>query len=570
MSDQNAARPDGEGRPAEKARELVAAGLRGLFATDPTRGRRFAHSLGGLYVDLSRQLVDDEVLALLLEEAESRGVLAMRDRMFAGDLVNVTERRAALHVALRAAEGDRYLVDGRDVVADVLEERRRAAALAEGIRTGSVRGAGGAPVGHVVVVGIGGSHLGPALVCDAFGDLAPEHLDVRFLSNVDPAAFARATRRLDASATFVVVCSKSFTTDETRRNAAAVRRWLSERLGREPEPDAFVAVTARPQVAEEEGFAQDRILRFWDWVGGRFSLTSVVGFPVMVALGPDRFEQLLEGFRDVDVHFRDAAAEANIPILTGVVAVWNANHLGCSSRVVVPYSTDLALLPAWLQQLELESLGKRVRADGTPVGSETAPALWGGVGTDGQHAFFQWLHQGTWPVSVDLIGVVEGRHGLPEHHEVLLANLLAQGRALAFGRSAHELDSGGDGAEGAPDLVAHRVVPGDRPSTTILLDRLDPRNLGRLLALYEHEVAVQGWMWGVNPFDQFGVELGKELAVRARELLRDGVAGDDADQSEGVDSDRSDVPEGSDIADPATEALVRWVRRSRRQSRSSS
>ena len=528
---------------ARHAREVERWHLRELFAGDPKRVERFVCEAAGLHLDYSKNRATEETLALLLELAEEVGLRARIDAMFRGERINATEGRAALHVALRAPRDARIPLDGEDVVPQVHAVLDRMATFAERVRRGEWRGATGARIRNVLNLGIGGSDLGPAMACEALRAYGDRELRVRFVSNVDPTHFAEATRDLDPAETLFVVASKTFTTQETLANARAAREWCLRKLG-----DAgavarhFVAVsTNRAEVAR---FGIDPANRFeiWDWVGGRYSLGSAVGLALMIAIGPERFREMLGGMHEMDAHFRTAPFARNLPALLGLLGVWYGDFLGAETHAVLPYDQYLARFPAHLQQLDMESNGKRVDLAGRPVDYATAPIVWGEPGTNGQHAFFQLLHQGTRLVPCDLIGFCRSLNPIGAQHDLLLANLLAQAEALAFGRTEEELRKAG-----VPDaLVPHRTFPGNRPSNVILAEALTPATLGALVALYEHKVFVQGAIWNVNSFDQWGVELGKELAQRI-------------------------VPELTSDAEPqlahdgSTNALIRFVRGFRRK-----
>jgi glucose-6-phosphate isomerase len=467
--------------------------LRHLFDADPDRGRRLVVDAADLHIDCSKHRVDDEVLAALVEVARAAGVEARRDAMFAGQRINVTEDRAVLHVALRAPRGTVIEVDGRDVVPDVHEVLDAMSRFADRVRADE-------RITDVVNIGIGGSDLGPKMAYRALRPYVHPRLRCHFVSNVDGADIAAVLGQLDPASTVFIVASKTFTTVETITNARTARAWLVEALGESAVADHFVAVSTNAEEVARFGIDTANMFGFWDWVGGRYSMTSAIGLSLMVAIGPDRFGELLAGFRALDEHFRTAPLEANAPVLLGMIGVWYLDLLGYATKAVLPYAEDLDRFPAYLQQLDMESNGKSVRLDGAPVTMGTGPVVWGEPGTNGQHAFFQLLHQGTRIVPCDFIGFARPHHPYQEHHDLLMANLFAQAEALAFGRA--------NAAE------PHRHFPGDRPSTTILADRLTPSVLGQLVALYEHIVFVQGVVWGIDSFDQWGVELGKELANR--------------------------------------------------------
>lgn len=509
--------------------------LRALFAEDPERFARCSLVFEDLVFDFSKQLVRTETLELLCALARAADLESWRARMFAGAHINSTEDRAALHVALRHRGPEPILCDGRDVMPEVRAELAKMRAFAEAVRSGAVRGARGHSFSDVVNIGIGGSDLGPQMVCRALAHLAPPDLRVHFVSNVDGAHLSPLLARLDPARTLFIVASKTFTTQETMQNAASARAWLTAALGEEAIAQHFVAVSTNAQAVRSFGIPPERSFGFWDWVGGRFSLWSAIGLPIALLLGFARFEELLEGAHSMDRHFATAPLARNLPVVHALLAVWNRDLLGFSTRAVLPYDQRLERLPAFLQQLEMESNGKRVRRDGQPVGRPTCPIVWGEVGTNGQHAFFQLLHQGTEIVPCEFIACVNPDHHLPGHHEKLLANLLAQTQALAFGRTEAEareaLAKAGVRGERLELLARHRTFPGNRPSSTILLDRLTPRALGRLIALFEHSVFVQGVLWEINSFDQWGVELGKELAARLLPALEGGREPQELDPS---------------------------------------
>jgi glucose-6-phosphate isomerase len=491
--------------------ELGSFHLREAFAADPRRGERFVAEAAGWTLDYSKNLVTDATLARLLELARARDLPARVAAMFRGDRINTTEDRPALHIALRAARGAGVMVDGRDVTHDVHEVLDRFTAFADAVREGKWTGHTGRRIRSVVNIGIGGSDLGPRMAAHALRGTAPRVLDVRFVANVDPSDFSEATRDLDPSETLFIVCSKTFTTLETLANAHAARSWCVSALGSETAVARhFVAVSTNAKEVAKFGIAPENMFGFWDWVGGRYSLWSSVGLSVALAIGAGGFRALLEGARAMDEHFRSAPFERNLPVLLGLIGIWYRDLLGAETTAVLPYSQYLELLPNHLQQLDMESNGKRVVRDGRPAPRPTGPIVWGSAGTNGQHAFYQLLHQGTALVPCDFIGFLESAQPLGDQHVQLLANLFAQTEALAFGRSAEEV-----AAEAvAPALVPHRTFPGDRPSNLLVADRLDPATLGGLIALYEHKVFVQGAIWDVNSFDQWGVELGKVLAKK--------------------------------------------------------
>jgi glucose-6-phosphate isomerase len=505
-------------RLAWHVHELRDVHLRELFAGDPGRGERMSAEAAGLHLDYSKHRVTDDTLALLRKLALERRLEEQIRAMFRGERVNVSEDRPALHVALRMPRSRSLVVGGVDVVKQAHEELDRLCAFAERARAGEWRGATGRPLRAVVNVGIGGSDLGPATVYEALRAYSTSEVAMRFVSNVDPSDLARAVQDLDPAETLVVVVSKTMTTLETIENAKAARAWIQAGLGTDDVGLHFVGVAANVEAGARIGIPPEQTFRFWDWVGGRTSLCSAVGLSLVIALGPERFRELLSGFHALDEHFASAPLGGNLPAISGLLAVWYRNFLGAQTIAVVPYSHALRLLPAYLQQLWMESNGKRVDARGEKVDVETGSILWGGAGTNAQHAVFQLLHQGTVLVPVDLIGFARPTDGPAERHDLLAANLFAQAEALAFGRTEDELR-----ASGVPEeTIPHRVMPGDRPTSTLLAERLDPHTLGALIALYEHSVFTQAAIWGIDPFDQWGVELGKELAAKiAPELARD-------------------------------------------------
>lgn len=491
-----------------------------LFAADPGRGARFTRELGGITVDASKTHLTPTILDSLLELAAQEDVAGWRDRMLAGERINHTEGRAALHAALRTPELGRVEVDGVRIDTAVAEARERMRALVTAVHDGTLRTAQDQPFTDVVNIGIGGSDLGPRLACEALAPYRRETPRVHFVANVDPADRETALAAVDPARTLFVVASKTFTTMETLANARALFDALAARFGRDGARAHFVAVTGAPGRARQWGIDAERILPLWDWVGGRYSLWSPIGLPVALALGMERFEALLDGAAEVDRHFRDSPGGDNLPLLLALIDVWYGNFAGARSRVVVPYSQRLASLPAYLQQLEMESNGKSVDRDGEPVDYATAPAVWGQVGTTGQHAFFQWLHQGTQVVPCDVVVV---RAPGDADRDALAANAIGQAAALLEGRGSEALRRAGvDEA-----LRPHRAMPGDHPSVTWLLDGLTPRTLGALLALHEHRVFCQAMIWRINPFDQWGVERGKELARALVPML--GGEGDSGD-----------------------------------------
>ena len=500
---------------------IAATHLRQLFATDPGRGERLTLTAAGVHLDYSKHRVTDETLRLLVELAGQSGLRARIDAMFAGEKINETERRAVLHVALRAPRGAEIRVDGEDVVPGVHAVLDAMSAFADRVRGGEWRGHTGRRIRNVVNIGIGGSDLGPVMAYEALRHYSAREMNFRFVSNVDGTDFAESVRDLDPAETLFVVASKTFTTLETMTNARTARAWSIAGLGGDPAAVAkhFVAVSTNAEEVAKFGIDTANMFGFWDWVGGRYSMDSAIGLSTMLAIGPDAFRAMLAGFHEMDEHFRHAPFERNLPVLMGLLALWYNDFFGAQTVAVLPYDQYLKRFPAYLQQLTMESNGKRVRLDGAPVGCDTGPIYWGEPGTNGQHSFYQLIHQGTRLVPCDFILFAQTLNPLGVHHDLLAANVFAQGEALAFGKTAEELR-----AEGVPEwLVPHRTFPGNRPSSTLLLERLTPAALGRLVALYEHAVFVQGVVWGINPFDQWGVELGKVLAKRIEPELVPGV-----------------------------------------------
>ncbi|HZY76004.1 MAG TPA: glucose-6-phosphate isomerase [Jatrophihabitantaceae bacterium] len=501
--------------------ELRSTHLRDLFAQDPQRGERLTAEAVGIYLDYSKNRVTDETLRLLLELAEQSGLRERIDAMFAGEKINVTEDRAVLHVALRAPKSESIKVDGMDVVPGVHEVLGRMGDLAERIRAGRFLGHTGKPIRNIVNVGIGGSDLGPVMAYEALRHYSKRELTFRFVSNVDGTDFAEATRDLDAAETLFIISSKTFTTLETMTNAATARQWVLDELGdKSAIAKHFVAVSTNTEAVEAFGIDVMNMFGFWDWVGGRYSMDSAIGLSTMIAIGVQGFTELLAGFHDMDEHFRTAPFEQNLPVLLGLLTVWYTDFFGSQTQAVLPYDQYLKRFPAYLQQLTMESNGKHVTLTGEAVDYATGPVYWGEPGTNGQHSFYQLIHQGTELIPCDFIGFTHSLNPLPaasggSHHDLLTANVFAQTEALAFGKTAEQV-----AAEGTPEwLVPHRVFEGNRPSNTLLLDRLTPRALGSLVALYEHSVFVQGTVWRVNSFDQWGVELGKVLAKKVADEL---------------------------------------------------
>jgi glucose-6-phosphate isomerase len=493
------------------AEEIEGIHLRELFAGDPGRGESMTLEVEDLYLDYSKNRITEETVAFLVRLAERAGLRRRIEDLFTGERINVTEDRPALHVALRAPRGESIVVDGQDVVAQVQAMLDRMTRFVERVRSGEWTGHTGRRIRNVVNVGIGGSHLGPVMAYEALKEYSERTMAFRFVSNVDGADVYEATRDLDPPETLFIVSSKTFTTTETLTNARTARRWLLDALGdQEAVGRHFVAVSASSERAARFGIRPENVFGLWDWVGGRYSVDSAIGLSLMIAIGPERFGQMLDGLHAIDVHFRTAPLDRNLPALLGLLGIWNANFLEAETHAVLPYSRSLWLLPAYLQQLDMESNGKSADLQGHRVQTSTGPVVWGSPGTDGQHAYFQLLHQGTRMVPCDFIGFCRPPRRVDAHHDLLVANLLAQTEALAFGKTAEEVR-----AEGVTEpLVPHRTFEGNRPSNTLLADELSPRVLGELIAVYEHKVFTQGVIWNINSFDQWGVELGKALAGR--------------------------------------------------------
>jgi glucose-6-phosphate isomerase len=503
-------------RPAWKAleqhhHEIGERHLRELFAEDPGRGERLAAEAVGLYLDYSKNRVTDETLALLIQLAQESQVEERRDAMFRGEIINVSEHRAVLHVALRMPRGTSLEVDGVDVVAQVHEVLDRMAEFANRIRSGEWKGYTGKPIRNVVNVGIGGSDLGPVMAYEALRYYTQRDLTFRFVSNVDSTDFAEATRDLSADETLFIISSKTFGTLETLTNAHSARDWVVSQLGSE---DAvarhFVAVSTNEERVREFGIDPANMFGFWDWVGGRYSMDSAIGLSTMVAIGPGQFGEMLAGFHDMDEHFKTAPLTSNLPVLMGLLAVWYGDFFDAQTYGVMPYEQYLKRFPAYLQQLTMESNGKSVTLEGTPVDYQTGAVFWGEPGTNGQHSFYQLIHQGTKLIPLDLIGFGKTLNPLRDHHDILTSNVFAQAQALAFGKTLDEVLAEGT----APDVAPHRVMPGNRPTNVLLAEELTPRLLGTLVALYEHSVFTQGTIWTIDSFDQWGVELGKVLALQ--------------------------------------------------------
>jgi glucose-6-phosphate isomerase len=503
-------------RPAWKAleqhySEIGGRHLRDLFADDPGRGERLTAEAAGLYLDYSKNRVTDETMSLLVQLARESGLEQRRDMMFAGERINVSENRPVLHVALRMPRGSSLMVDGVDVVAQVHEVLDRMADFSQRVRSGQWQGYTGKPIRNIINVGIGGSDLGPVMAYEALRYYSRRDLTFRFVSNVDSTDFAEATRDLYADETLFIISSKTFGTLETLTNAHSARDWVVGQLGTdEAVAKHFVAVSTNAERVAEFGIDTANMFGFWDWVGGRYSMDSAIGLSTMLAIGPERFSELLAGFHEMDEHFAATPLEANLPVLTGLLAVWYGDFFGAQTAGVMPYEQYLKRFPAYLQQLTMESNGKHVTIEGGPVDYETGAVYWGEPGTNGQHSFYQLIHQGTKLIPVDLIGFGQTLNPLGDHHDILSSNVFAQAQALAFGKTEQEVLAEGT----APEVAPHRVMPGNRPTNVLLAEKLTPRLLGALVALYEHSVFTQGTIWGIDSFDQWGVELGKVLAAK--------------------------------------------------------
>ncbi|HWW23828.1 MAG TPA: glucose-6-phosphate isomerase [Edaphobacter sp.] len=507
--------PLGE-RPAWKAlqahfQQIQGKHLRELFEADPARGERFTAETGGIFLDYSKNRITDETLKLLVKLAEESGVREKIEAMFRGDKINITENRAVLHVALRAPKTESIVLDGEDVVPAVHAVLDKMSGFAERVRSGAWKGHTGKKIRNVVNIGIGGSDLGPVMAYEALKHYSQRDLTFRFVSNVDGTDFAEAVQDLDPEETLFLVASKTFTTLETMTNAHTARDWSLAKLGDEKAvAKHFVAISTNAKEVAKFGIDTENMFGFWDWVGGRYSMDSAIGLSTMIAIGPDNFRSILAGFHEMDVHFRTTPFEKNLPVLLGLLTIWYTEFFDAQTVAILPYEQYLKRFPAYLQQLTMESNGKHVTLDGTKVNYQTGPIYWGEPGTNGQHSFYQLIHQGTRLIPCDFIGFYKTLNPLGRHHDMLMANVFAQAEALAFGKTAEQVK-----AEGTPDwLVPHRVFEGNRPSNTILADHLTPEVLGKLIALYEHSVFTQGATWNIDSFDQWGVELGKVLATR--------------------------------------------------------
>ena len=509
--------------PAWKHLEKLAmsnehSNLRALFFQHPGRAGRLSFQAGDLFIDLSKHLITDDVLEALIELAEVAGLEDRIRAMFSGEHINTTEDRPVMHIALRAKRDSFLEVDGENVVPDVHEVLDQMERFSNRVREGDWRGSTGERITDVVNIGIGGSDLGPAMAYRALRHYVQPGLRAHFVSNVDPADLASVLTPLEPETTLFIVSSKSFTTLETLTNARSARAWLVDRLDDDAVSSHFVAVSTNTEEVADFGIDTENMFEFWDWVGGRYSMDSAIGLSLMITIGPDHFREMLSGFRAIDDHFRRTPMARNVPVLLGLIGIWYRNFLGFDTYAVLPYSNDLSRFPAYLQQLDMESNGKRVRRDGSDVTYDTGPIVWGEPGTNGQHAFYQLLHQGTTIVPADLIGFVEPTDEIGEQHDMLVGNMIAQAEALAFGKTAEEAAT--EGVESS--LVPHRTFPGARPTSVILASKLTPSILGQLVALYEHKVFTQGTVWQINSFDQWGVELGKQLATKVIDELTSG------------------------------------------------
>jgi glucose-6-phosphate isomerase len=505
---------------AEHQAKIRDVHLRRMFADDPKRAERFTVEGAGILLDYSKNRITDDTMQLLLHLAAERGVAERRDAMFRGDKINITEKRAVLHVALRAPRGEVIKVDGHDVVPDVHAVLDRMAEFADKVRSGAWTGHTGKRIKNVINVGIGGSYLGPEMAYLALRPFSDRSMTFRFISNVDGAAFTEATQDLDAAETLFIISSKTFTTLETMTNAATARAWVVDKLKDERAvAKHFVADSTNTAGVEKFGIDPSHMFEFWDWVGGRYSMDSAIGLSTMIAIGPENFSAMLSGFHAMDEHFASTPLEKNLPVLLGLLTVWYNNFFGAETLGIMPYAEHLARFPAYLQQLQMESNGKHVDLSANRVNYQTGPIIWGEPGTDGQHSFYQLIHQGTKLIPCDMIGFLEPLSPLAEHHDLLMANLFAQAEALAFGKTAAEF-----AAEGSPAFqTPFRVTEGNRPTNMIIAERLDPKTLGTLVALYEHSVFTQGAIWEIDSFDQWGVELGKVLAKRIIPELQSGA-----------------------------------------------
>ena len=501
------------------AERIGKTNLRNLFAQNPKRFEELSFQAGDLFFDFSKNLIDKDALAALQEFAKSKNIENGITAMFKGEKINVTEGRSVLHTALRKPETDSLVIDGVDVVKDIHAVLQRMRSFADQIRSGKVFGANGKPIKHIVNIGIGGSDLGPVMAFEALKHYVTPELDFHYVSNVDSADISEALKNLDPSVTLFIVASKTFTTSETMTNARTARAWLEAQLGTAFKPENhFVALSTNQKLVSEFGISEERTFGFWDWVGGRFSMESAIGLSTMIAIGPDLFDELLAGFNKMDRYFENTDHSENVVVIMALLTIWYRNFLGAQTAAVLPYDNYLKRFPAYLQQLLMESNGKSVSIDGQTLDYQTSPIYWGEPGTNGQHSFHQMLHQGTTLVPVDFLFAVKPLNDVSDHHTQLLANVLAQSSVLAFGKTAEEIAAEGT----APELVAHKVMPGNRPSTSIIYPKLSPSVLGQLVALYEHITLVQGLLWNVGSFDQWGVELGKKVANSIIPALQSG------------------------------------------------
>ncbi len=506
----------------EHHKQIEPIHLKELFDKDPKRAKKFNVEAAGLFLDYSKNRITEETVKLLIQLAEESGLTARRDAMFSGEKINITEKRAVLHVALRAPKGEKIVVDGEDVVPAVHEVLDKMAAFSERVRSGAWKGHTGKPIKNIINIGIGGSDLGPVMAYEALKHYSDRTRVFRFVSNVDGADFVEATVDLQADETLFIISSKTFTTLETMTNANSAREWALKGLGGDESAIAkhFVAVSTNAEKVKAFGIDTANMFGFWDWVGGRYSMDSAIGLSSMLAIGPENFNAMLAGFHEIDEHFRTAPLDKNLPVLLGLLAVWYNDFFGAQTVAILPYENYLKRFPAYLQQLTMESNGKHVTLDGSHVNYDTGPIYWGEPGTNGQHSFYQLIHQGTRIIPADFIGFVKAITPLGRHHDILLANVFAQTEALAFGKTPDQVK-----AEGTPDwLIPHRVFEGNRPSNTIMAEQLDPKTLGKLVALYEHSVFTQGAIWQIDSFDQWGVELGKVLAQKILGEIEDAKA----------------------------------------------
>lgn len=509
--------------------------VRDLFAQDPARFDKLSIEGAGLFLDYSKNIVDDQTMSLLLALARETGVEAQREAMFAGDKVNRTEQRAVLHTALRKPRSEKLLLDGKDIIPDIHAVLDRMGVFAERVRSGEWRGFDGREITDIVNIGIGGSYLGPKMTCQALRSFGHPRLTMHFVSNVDGHDLAALLPRMDPATTLFIIASKGFNTSETMTNAKSARAWFLQHANASDLPQHFVAVSTHLDLVTKFGIAAENMFPFWDWVGGRYSVWSAIGLALAISIGIDNFREFLAGAHAMDQHFQQAPLEKNLPVTLALTGIWNRNFIGSTSISIAPYHQDLRLFPGYLQQLEMESNGKRVKVDGSPVEVATCPVIWGDVGTNGQHAYFQLLHQGSDLIAVDFIAALKPSHALESHQVLLLANCFAQSEAFMRGKNADEvradMQAQGLPADSIEQLLPHRTFPGNRPSNTILMDALTPATLGALIALYEHKVFVQGVIWGINSFDQWGVELGK--------LLAQNIAAELAQQAQPVQHDSS-------------------------------